>query len=211
MKKKVLILVFFIALFLAVPSLVSLRKTDSSVSWSIVPERTRASFKVKHFILMEVEGRFSDTEGSVVTTGVSDFSKAIVEAKIPVKTVYTKNQDRDDHLRKDDFFNAEKYPYMIFKSTSVKKLSSGSYEMNGELTIRDVTKPVKLVVEHKGVKNLKNGVTRSSFLAKGTLNRYDYGLTWNELTEAGSMVVGKNVTIELDVTLEQTESRTEKG
>jgi polyisoprenoid-binding protein YceI len=191
--------------FLATPALVKLSNKSSKVYWRILPSRTNVSFTVKHFVLMEVEGKFKNAEGTVVTGGDSDFSNAHVEAQIPVHTIYTGNQDRDAHLKQDDFFNADAFPVMLFKSRKVFEKSEGVYEMHGDLTIREVSKPIVLTVTHSGEKVSKNGTVRSKFIAKGVINRYDYGLTWNELTEAGSMVVGKHVNITLDVTLEKSE------
>jgi polyisoprenoid-binding protein YceI len=206
-KKKLYIFLcgLFVVAFLATPALVKLSTKDSKVYWKIVPARTNISFTVKHFVLMKVEGKFKNAEGTVVTVSDGNFSNAEVEAQIPVHTIYTGNLDRDEHLKQDDFFNADQFPVMLFKSRKVLKKSEGVYEMHGDLTIREVNKPIVLTVTHSGERVSNDGTVRSKFIAKGVINRYDYGLTWNELTEAGSMVVGKHVNIILDVTLEKSE------
>ena len=176
---------------------------SAEVNWRVSPSRTNISFKVNHFVLMEVQGKFKDAEGQVTTKNEEDFSNAQLEASIPVNTIDTGNEDRDSHLKKDVFFNADKYPKMTFRSRSVIKKTDTEYEMLGSLTIRGTTLPVTFKVENLGVSTSKKGVTRSKFIAKGTVDRYKFGLKWNELTEAGAMVVGENVEIEMDVTLEK--------
>lgn len=176
---------------------------NAEVNWKVSSSRTNVKFKVKHFVLMEVEGRFKNPQGLVVTASESDFSNAHIEAHIPVKTISTGNIDRDTHLKQAVFFDADKFPEMMFKSKKVTQRATGEFLMSGNLTIRGVTKPVIFNVTYDGTKKAKDGNARSKFIAKGILNRYDYGLKWNELTEAGAMVVGENVEIEMDVTLEK--------
>lgn len=175
----------------------------AEVNWKVSPARTNIKFKVKHFVLMEVEGKFKNAQGLVTTSGEQDFSNAHVQASIPVSTVNTGNIDRDTHLKQDVFFNANQYPEMTFKSSRVIKKSGNEYSMVGSLTIRGVTRPVIFDVVSEGVNKSNDGKLRSKFVATATVNRYDYGLKWNELTEAGAMVVGEKVDIIMDVTLEK--------
>jgi polyisoprenoid-binding protein YceI len=102
---------------------------------------------------------------------------------------------RDNHLKGDDFFNAGKYPKMTFKGTGLKKVSGNKYTLSGELTIRDVTKPITLDVTYFGTTNDPWGNTKAGFKIKGKINRFDYNLKWNTLTEAGGAVVGEEVEI----------------
>ncbi|MBP9838174.1 MAG: YceI family protein [Proteobacteria bacterium] len=175
----------------------------ADVNWKVSPSRTTVKFKVKHFVLMEVEGRFKNPEGLVTTANEEDFSHAYVEARVPVGTISTGNTDRDTHLRQEVFFNSEKFPEMVFKSKNIVAKGSDEFAMEGNLTIRGVTKPVSFIVTFTGLKQSGDGKVRSKFVAKGAVNRYDFGLKWNELTEAGGMVVGDTVDIEMDVTLEK--------
>jgi len=176
---------------------------SNSLKWEIVSSRTNVTFKVKHFVLMEVEGKFKGAKGIVETSDLENFSNANLFAEIPVASISTGNDDRDNHLKTDDFFNVEKYPMMKFKSIKVSKSGEDSYELLGTLTIREISKPITLTVKQVESKINNKGNLISKFTAKGSLNRYDYGLSWNELTEAGSMVVGKDVQVELNVTLEK--------
>lgn len=173
------------------------------VVWKLSPGRSNIQFKVSHFVLMEVEGKFRASEATVVTPSINDFSNAKVQATIPVKSIYTGNEDRDEHLLQDVFFNQLKFPDMQFRSTKVVKKGDGKYQMHGELSIRGVTRPIVLDVDHVAHKVKEGKKARSKFKAVGKLNRYDYGLKWNDLTEAGQMVVGEEVDIELDIALIQ--------
>lgn len=175
----------------------------SEVEWKIVSSGSRIKFNVKHFVLMEVDGKFKNPKGKVITKSEDDFTGAKVEAVIPIKTVYTGNVDRDEHLKQEEFFHESKYPEMIFKSTNVTKVDENNYDMVGSLTIRGVTKPIKLAVVKKDTKTTSSGKLKSRFTARGSLDRYEYGLKWNELTEAGGMVVAKNIDIVLDVCIEK--------
>ncbi len=169
--------------------------------WTLVPGRTSIGFTVKHFVLMSVKGRFKDYKGQVVTPSTGDFSKASVDVSIPVSSVFTGNSDRDEHLKTPDFFNVSTYPDMRFHSTQITPKGGNQFEMKGLLTIRGISKPVTLDVEQVATKTLSNGSIRSDFVATGAVNRYDYGLRWNKLTEAGSMVVDETVKITLEVSL----------
>ena len=175
----------------------------AEINWKVFSSRTNIKFKVKHFVLMEVEGQFKNPQGMVNTASENDFTNAHVEARIPVNTVTTGNVDRDTHLKKEVFFYADKFPEMVFKSKKVVKKSNGEYSMLGDLSIRGVTLPIIFNVVNSGSKQSSDGKLRSKFVAKGSVNRYDYGLKWNEVTEAGGMVVGDKVDIEMDVTLEK--------
>ena len=184
-------------------ALVRPHTAQAEVVWKLAPARSSIQFTVSHFVLMEVTGKFRASEAVVVTPSLEDFSNAKVQATIPISSIYTGNSDRDTHLKKEEFFFVDKYPAMVFQSTKVVKRKDGNYEMYGELTIRGVTRPITFQVEHVAHKLSNSGKARSKFKAVGKLNRYDYGLKWNDLTEAGAMVVGEEVEIEMDVALVQ--------
>ena len=175
----------------------------AEVTWELAPGRTSVEFNVKHFLLLNVHGRFKRVSGRIVTPDDGDFSKASVEANIPVKSIYTGNKDRDAHLVEEVFFHAEKYPEMKFKSTAITKTAKGKFRMDGMISIRGVTQPIEFLVEHTGDRQLANGKKCCHFKATAVLNRYDFGLRWNELTEAGSIAVDEMVEIVMDVALVQ--------
>lgn len=164
--------------------------------WTLDPAHSNVRFTVPHLVISEVEGSFSKFDGSV-SHNKPDFTDASIQFTVDVASVDTDNERRDGHLKSDDFFNAEKYPQMKFQSTSFKKISDNKYELNGNLTIRDVTKPVKFDVVYGGTAKDGRGTTKAGFKATTTINRFDYGLKWNAITEAGGATVGQDVTIDL--------------
>ncbi len=169
-------------------------------NWSFDKAHTTVGFEVTHLVISEVEGHFGSYEGTVKTKG-DDFEGASVNFTVDIASIDTDNDKRDAHLRSDDFFNAEKFPKMMFKSTSMKKTGKNTYKLYGNLTIRDVTKPVVLDVKHNGTVKDPWGNTKAGFAMSGSLDRFDYNLKWNKLTEMGGAVVGKEVRLDIDVQL----------
>jgi polyisoprenoid-binding protein YceI len=149
-------------------------------------------------VISEVEGNFKTFDGTIASSK-PDFTDAVINFTVDINSINTDNEKRDEHLKNDDFFNAEKYPQMTFKSTAFKKLKGNKYELTGLLTIRDVTKTVKWDVTYGGTTNDPWGNTKAGFKASTVINRLDYGLKWNSLTEAGGAVVGSDVTIDLRI------------
>ena len=165
-------------------------------TYAIDGSHSELGFSVKHLGLANVRGRFDDADGSV-TFADNDLSSMTARAVIQTTSINTRNDRRDNHLRSDDFFNAETYPEIVFESTSVTPLGGGRFRMNGNLTIRDNTRPVTLEGEYFGTQMM--GEQRKVALsAEGEINRQDFGLAWNRLTE-GVQVVGDTVTLVLDV------------
>jgi polyisoprenoid-binding protein YceI len=167
-------------------------------TWKIDKVHSNVKFTVEHLVISEVEGYFKVFDGSIITTK-ADFTDAQIDFAVDVASINTEVEMRDNHLKSDDFFNAEKYPKMTFKSTAFKKISDKKYELTGDLTIRNVTKKVKFDVTYGGTVKDGYGNTKAGFKAKSTINRYDYGLMWNALTEAGGMTVGTDVQIQLNL------------
>lgn len=167
-----------------------------TVTWKADKERSSVKFSVNHLVISKVEGIFKNFEGEMKTSG-PDFSDAGISFSVDVFSINTGDAPRDNHLKSNDFFNAEKYPVMTFKSSSLTKVTSSKYLLAGNLTIRDVTKPVKLNVAYTGTTKDASGKQRASFRVNTYLNRFDYNLRWDKLTEAGGMVVDKMVNIEL--------------
>ncbi|MFZ0454217.1 MAG: YceI family protein [Ignavibacteriaceae bacterium] len=170
----------------------------TSHSWKIDEVHSKIRFSVKHMVIAEVEGQFNKFDFNLSNEG-EDFSSSQVELKIEGGSVDTRNNDRDTHLRSADFFDVEKFPAIKFKSTSVEKINDEKYKLLGDLTIKDITKPVELDVTYGGQIKDPWGNIRAGFNVKGSLNRFDYGLKWNNLIETGGAVVGKNININCDI------------
>jgi polyisoprenoid-binding protein YceI len=165
-------------------------------TWKIDPVHSEIIFKVKHLMISTVSGRF-DTFDAAIETTKEDFSDAKITFSGDVNSINTKNEMRDGHLKSPDFFDAAKYPALSFTSTSVKKLSDYEMEVTGNLTMRGVTKSVKLAVIYNGTVAGMGGAKVAAFEITGKVNRFDFGLQWNALTEAGGVTVGNEVKIEI--------------
>lgn len=172
----------------------------SQTTWVVDKAHSKVGFSVSHLVITDVEGYFKDYDAQITTDG-NDFTKVNIDLTIKTNSIFTDNNDRDNHLRSDDFFNAEKYPQMIFKSKSMKKIDDKNYKLIGDFTIRDVTKQVELDVKYNGTIKDPWGNTKSGFKVTGEINRFDYNLKWNKAIEAGSLVVGKEVELVIDLEL----------
>lgn len=162
---------------------------------------SKISFKVRHLGITNVNGAFDEYEASVTFDG-DDLSTLQADATIQIASVNTGIERRDNHLRSDDFFNAEMYPTMKFASTGVRSLEGNKFELVGDLTIRDVTKEVVFDVEFLGMSKM-GPANKAGFVAEATVNRFDYNLKWDRLTEAGRLVVAENIKITLDLELNE--------
>lgn len=191
-------LIKFLILILFVVTSHAQNKTETV--WAVDKAHSKVGFSVTHLLITEVEGYFKDFV-LVVKAPKDDFSDAQIDFKARTASIFTDNDKRDEHLRSDDFFNSEKYPEMTFKSKSFKKVSNNKYKLTGDLTIRDVTKEITLDVEYNGSVKDPWGNTKAGFNVTGTLNRFDYGLKWNALTELGGAVVDKIVKLRINVQL----------
>jgi len=168
-------------------------------NWNIDPAHSAAEFKVKHMMISNVKGKFSGLAGKL-TLNESDISKSGVEASIPVATLNTGDEQRDGHLKSGDFFDAEKFPAMTFKSTSVVTSGPGEGKVTGDLTVHGVTKQVTFEVDGPSAPGKDPwGNTRIGLSATTKINRKDFGLVWNAALETGGVLVGEDVTITLDV------------
>ncbi len=165
-------------------------------TWTIDPTHSIAEFAVKHLVVTTVKGRFRDLEGTIEIDEAQPENSS-VEAKIAVASVDTNVEDRDKHLRSDDFFNAEQFPYLTFRSTRIERLGEERFKLIGELTIRDVTKEVDLDGEYEGQIADPWGNQRAAFTATTQISRKEFGIRWNQALETGGAVVGDNVKITL--------------
>ncbi len=178
----------------------SLTATPSSLTtWNLDPAHTAAEFKVKHMMISNVKGNFSGINGALQLDD-DDITLSSIEASIPVATVNTGDAQRDGHLKSADFFDAEKFPAMTFKSTAIKRTGDGELAVTGDLTLHGVTKPVTFAVVGP-TEPAKDpwGNLRVGLSAAARINRKDFGLTWNSALEAGGVLVGEEVAITLDV------------
>lgn len=166
---------------------------ENNTIWSIDNAHSEVAFKVKHMMISTVTGHFGDFTATAKTNG-DNFSNAVVEFSAKTASLDTKNKDRDAHLQSDDFFNAEKYPELKFVSKSFD-----GEKLVGDLTIRDVTKEVTLNAEFNGIAVDPYGQTKAGFEITGEVSRKDFNLTWNAVTEAGSIVVSDKVRLVADI------------
>ena len=168
----------------------------ATTKWTIDPTHSEITFKVKHLMISTVSGRFKVFEGQAETE--SDEFKSIknIEFKADVKSIDTNNEQRDEHLRSADFFAAEEHAELIFKAGNFD-VNSG--QLQGELTIRNTTKPVTLDVDFGGVAVDPYGQTKAGLTVSGKISRKEFGLTWDSVTEAGNVVVSDQVRLNAEV------------
>lgn len=162
------------------------------MNWKIDSTHSEIAFKVKHMMISTVTGHFENFDATINTNDES-FDNASVVFSAKIDSVNTKNKDRDTHLKSDDFFNSEKFPEMKFVSESFT-----GQKLIGNLTIKDVTKKVELNAELNGIAVDPYGQTKAGFEISGEINRKDFNLTWNAVTEAGSIVVSDKVKLVID-------------
>lgn len=173
-----------------------LKPSDTS-TWSIDPSHSTAEFAVKHMMVSTVRGRFRDFDGTLVIDE-KDPSRSTISAAIKVASVDTGADQRDEHLRSEDFFNAERFPEITFTGTRIAP-DGDNWSLAGDLTIRDVTRPVVLDVEFEGRGPDAFGGERAGFTAQTKINRKDFGVNWNGVIEAGGVVVSDTVKIVLNI------------
>ena len=171
----------------------------STTTWNLDPAHSTAEFKVRHLAISWVKGKFTGLTGTL-TLHESDHTYSAVEAAIEVATIHTGAEDRDNHLKSADFFDAAQFPTITFKSTSITPWGKGRFAVSGDLTIHGVTKPATFTVEDFSDPTRDPwGKHRVGIEAIAKINRKDFGLTWNATLEAGNVLVGEEVTITLDV------------
>ena len=165
-------------------------------NWKIDPAHSEIKFKVKHLLVSTVTGSFGKFDAELNSDG-DDFENAVISFEAESASINTNNAQRDAHLQSADFFDAENFPKITFVSKSFTKLSENYYELTGDITIRGVSKEIKLKVEHNGNARGFDGLEVAGFEITGKLNRFDFGLQWNAMTEAGGIVVGPEIKIEI--------------
>lgn len=164
----------------------------ATTKWVLDPTHSEVQFKVKHLVISTVTGSFKSFEGTLETEG-DDITNGKVEFSLDVNSIDTNQEQRDGHLKGPDFFDAENHPKITFKSNSLTAKSDDEYVAEGELTIKGITKPVTLNVEFGGSADDFYGNTKAGFEVTGKISRKEFGLTWEGVTEAGSIVVGDDI------------------
>jgi len=172
----------------------------SITKWAADPTHSEIQFKVKHLMITTVTGYFREFSASVETDG-QDFSTAKIEFEAKTASVDTNQADRDNHLRSGDFFESEKFPVLKFKSEKLEKINNEKFKLMGDMTIKDVTKPVNLEVEFGGVMKDPWGNSKAGFSLSGKINRKDWNLNWNAALETGGVLVSDEVRIFCEVQL----------
>lgn len=172
----------------------------SQTTWNVDVAHSEVQFKVKHLVISTVTGFFRSFGGSAVTEG-DNFENAKVDFTIDVNSVDTGQPGRDEHLRNADFFEAEQYPQFRFVSTSLTKDKGDDYKLLGDLTIKGVTREVELTAEYGGTERDPWGNTKVGFEVSGVIDRKEFGVTFNSLTETGGLALGENIRILANIQL----------
>lgn len=174
----------------------------AQVNWTVDPAHTNARFEAKHLGIAFVDGQFKKLDGKVVTSSDNDFNNAKVNFNIDVNSIDTRVEMRDNHLKSDDFFSAEKFPTMKLSNATLSG-KNGKFTLTGDLTIRDVTKKVAFnVVQNNGIITDPWGKIRAGFSATTTINRFDYGINYADKLPSGVFAVAPeiNITINVEIT-----------
>lgn len=190
MKKAVLSIVLGLAVL----------SSSAQTNWVVDPVHSKVNFTVEHLVISEVDGSFKKFDGKLISSE-DDFTNSKISFSIDVASVNTDNENRDGHLQSEDFFFVEKYPKMTFESTSFTKTDDKHYALEGNLTMRGVTKKVVFDVKYGGQAEDGYGNTKAGFIAKGSLNRVDYGVAWNSKTKTGGLSVGEEIDITIKLEL----------
>jgi polyisoprenoid-binding protein YceI len=175
---------------------------DLNGTYTIDASHTRLGFTARHAMVTNVRGSFGEFEGTV-TIDTANPQNSSAEVTIQMSSVSTGSADRDNHLRSGDFFEAEKYPTMTFRSTGVEDVDveDGTFVLVGDLTIKDVTKPVRIDLTFDGSAKDPFGNLRAGFEGKAVVNRKDWGLVWNAALETGGVLVSEKIKLDFDVSL----------
>lgn len=170
--------------------------TGTKTQWKLDPNHTTVEFSAKHLMITTVKGRIADVEGEI-TIDEKNPQNSSVTATLKAASLDTRTDQRDQHLRSADFLDVEKYPEIKFRSTRIEG-SKDSFKLTGDLTIRDVTRPITLDVDFEGQSKDPWGGERAGFSASGKIDRRDFGLNWNVAVEAGGLLVGNDVKIAIE-------------
>ena len=176
--------------------LVEGEEVPAAGSYALDPSHSQVGFAVRHVMVSKTRGRFSDFAGTV-EIGENPLESSVA-VTIQTASVDTRDEQRDGHLRSGDFFDTEAWPTMTYQSRSVRQVGEGRYIVDGDLTIKGVTKPIPLELNFEGGAADPWGGVRIGFSAKAEIDREAFGLTWNQALETGGVLVGKKVSIEIE-------------
>ncbi|PID21181.1 hypothetical protein CSV61_10190 [Sporosarcina sp. P3] len=169
--------------------------------WNVDTAHSTVGFSVRHMMISNVKGTFNEFQGTI-EADPEDLTGASIDFTIDANSIDTRKADRDNHLRSADFFDVEKYPHLSFKATKIEETSKDTYDLTGDFTIRDTTKPVTFNVTYEGMaKDPMSGDQAAGFTGNTKINRRDFGLTWNAALETGGVVVSDEVKINIEIQL----------
>jgi polyisoprenoid-binding protein YceI len=171
---------------------------DLSGTYVLDPAHTRIGFVARHAMVTKVRGQFNEFEGSAIVDG-DDFTKSSAQLTIQAASIDTRNEQRDGHLKSNDFLSLEEYPQITFVSTGVRQTGDTSLELTGDLTIKGVTNSITVPFEFEGAATDPFGNLRVGFEGSVVINRKDYGVSWNAALEAGGVLVSEKVTLEFEI------------
>ena len=172
----------------------------ATIKWLLDPTHSELGFKIKHLMITNVSGSFKNFQAEVETTE-TDFGTAQINLTADMESISTNNEQRDAHLRNADFFEVEKYPELKFRSTNLEKKDSETFVLHGELTLKGITKTVKLNMEYNGVAKDPWGGERAGFVITGKINRSEWGVNFNGVLETGGVVLSDEVKISGEIEL----------
>lgn len=171
----------------------------AKTKWKIDPSHSSIDFSIRHMMISRVRGSFHKFDATV-EADPEDLTTANIEFTIDVSSIDTRNEDRDNHLRSADFFDVEKYPHIMFKSTNITKTGDNEYDVTGDLTMHGTTRSETFSVTYEGQsKDPMSGNIKAGFSGKAKIKRHDYGLTWNVALETGGVVAGENVDVSFEI------------
>ncbi|PKB18796.1 YceI family protein [Flavobacterium sp. 5] len=167
-------------------------------TWAIDPTHSEIGFKVKHMMFTNVSGKFNDFKASIENED-DNFEISKINFSADVSSVDTNNADRDNHLRSNDFFDVDTFPKISFTSTKITKINDGLFQINGDLTIKNVTKSIALETEYSGLMEDPWGNTKIGLSITGKIDRKEFGLTWNSTLETGGVLVGEEIKLNSEI------------
>lgn len=170
------------------------------IKWAVDPIHSELGFKIKHLMISNVSGSFKNFSVEAETEG-EDFSTAVIKATADMDSINTANEQRDTHLRTADFFETDKYPQLVFRSTGIKPVDDENFQLTGDLTLKGITKPVTLNVEYSGTTKDPWGGERAGFTVTGKFSRSAFGVTFNAVLETGGVALSDDVKIYSEIQL----------
>lgn len=172
----------------------------TKTQWVLDPTHSEIGFKIRHLMITNISGSFQEFE-SIILTEEDDFTTAQINVKLKTASIQTNNHQRDEHLRASDFFAADQYPEILFRSTKIVRQDDNSFEIGGDLTMKGITHPVKLAAEYNGIVRDAWGGQRAGFIISARINRSNWGISFNAVLETGGVALSDEVKISCEVQL----------